>query len=220
MSAIDIIAIIISIIAICISALTYWNNSLKSFKLKIIDAGRVQLVVNPYRAPNREPAIMVGFFFFNEGAKIGVVQDVALRVKFPAGDDILFRSMVIATDHTHQLSKELVPPKLESFIGFDVSGRSSKFKDIMFVFDEPNKLIDFPLGQYTVEILAISSSAQEWQSQGSFAFSVEDNDLEVLAKSTFTLQEDGRYFLPWYIQSKVTEERKMSLKVLKHSKSN
>ncbi|MEK0337758.1 MAG: hypothetical protein QQN41_10035, partial [Nitrosopumilus sp.] len=63
-------------------------------------------------------------------------------------------------------------------------------------------------------------STQEWQSHGSFAFSVEENDLEVLAKSLFTLQPDGRYFLKWYTQSKVTEARENSLNVLKHPNSN
>ena len=209
------IAIIISIIAIIISAITYWNDTLKSFKLTVFDAGRVELTINPYKAPNREPALMVELIFFNEGARSGVVQDVALKVEFPNGEDILFRSMVIATDRTLQFGKELESPKLESFVGFTIPGQNSVFRKIMFVLDKPNNFKDFPLGRYNTEIFAISSSSQEWQSHGSFGFLIEESDLKQLAKNVFTLQPDGRYFLKWYTQSKATEERRKSLTALR-----
>ncbi|NQT97456.1 MAG: hypothetical protein HQ562_06915 [Candidatus Marinimicrobia bacterium] len=215
MSVSEVFAVVLSSVAILLSVITYWNNTLKPFNLALFDVGRVELTVNPYKAPNREPALLVELIFLNKGAKSGVVQDAALKLKFPNGEDILFRSIVISTDRTLQFSKDLAPPKLESFIGFNIPGRSSVHKHIMFVPDKPIQYELLPQGRFIVEIFAISGGDQEWKSYGSFAFSVDKNDLEVLEKIVFTQQPDGRYFLKWYTQSKVTEARETSIKSIK-----
>lgn len=212
----EIVAILLSSIAISLSLVTYWNDTLKPFKLDLFDAGRVELTVNPYKAPNMEPAILVELIFINKGAKTGFVQDAALKLKFPNGEDYLFRSIVVSTDRTLQFGENLEPPKLESFVGFNIPGRNSVYKHIMFVPDKPIQTDLYPAGIYNVEIFAISGGKKDWKSFGSFSFSVDNNDLEILSKMAFTKEPDGRYFIKWYTQSKVTETRESSLESLKN----
>ena len=58
MSVPESIAIIISIIAIIFSSIIYWNDTLKSFELAVFDVGRVELIINQFKAPNKEPALI------------------------------------------------------------------------------------------------------------------------------------------------------------------
>jgi len=210
----DTVAIIISVLALALSGVTFWNDALKPFRLTVQNAGRVELTLNPYRAPSREPALMAELIFGNSAARSGALEDVALAVRFPGGEHVLFRSMVVSTDRTQQLGKELGTPRLESFVGFNVAGRETVVRHIMFVLEKPGQFTDFPVGRYSVDVLALASGSTEWARQDNFTFAVDKADLATLAKTAFTLQPDGRYYVNWSTQSKVTEEREAALKAL------
>lgn len=98
------LAVGISVLALILSGITFWNNSLKPFRLRVSNAGRIELLMNPYRIPSLEPGLMLELIFANDGASPGLMQDVAIVVTFPNEQHVLFRSMVLSVDQTHSRS--------------------------------------------------------------------------------------------------------------------
>lgn len=170
--------------------------------------------MNPYRPQQLEPALLCELIFTNLGASWGDVQDVALLITFPDKKAAVFRSMVVSTDQTHQLGQELGQPKLESFVGFQIKGRDSLGKEVMFVLEPPGTRANFIIGTYSAEIRVLTDKQSAWQAAQSFSFAVDQGDLDVLAKTRFTPQPDGRLYVYWARQSKVTREREASIDLL------
>ncbi len=209
-------ALAVSVVALLLSiGTTYWEHW-RSFRLDIRSAGRITLSRDPWSPNLTRDALFVDAIFTNTGARRGVVEDVALVVQ-RAGQKSLFRSFATQRDHTLNLTGELVPPKLEPFVGFDLGRFESTVRRLFFVphtdaSDASWKT--FQLGRHTGEIWARSTDKPDWCKHATVTFSIETSDLDQLSSSKAIPQAEGGYFVKFVTQNKVVEESENALQAL------
>jgi len=122
----------ISIVALCISLFLLYRDYLQPFRITVRAVGRITLSKNPWSAELQEDCIQIDLVFSNHGARKGVVEDVALELS--SGDiRLFFRSFGIVRDRSLNLGKELPPPTMETFIGFELGKKESTVRRVILV---------------------------------------------------------------------------------------
>jgi hypothetical protein len=209
--------VLISIFSLILSAYTLWTTKLSPFHLAVMHSGRVDLTSNPLRA-NRQLGISLQLAFFNDGATQGYVGDAALvlRKADSPGKPILLRGVYEILEDTLNLGKESPPPKMLAFTSFPVKPGETIMKKLVYVPDDSESELRFEravylLIPYTIEIAMM----KQWQDWPAIKFEVTEGDLEALAKTTVGPSEEGKQFVNWITQSKLTVQQEENLQRLK-----
>ena len=203
----------IAVVALCISGFLLYQDHLKPFKLAVRGAGRITIARNPWSEGLRQSCIEIDLIFTNEGARRGVVEDVAVRLYDPHGG-AFFRSYGVAIDRQLNLQRELVPPRLEMFIGFELSKGESMVRRILLVPHVNSIAFSFAPISYAAEIWVRSTEAPDWVRYDSFGFTVDQEDIDTLARSKVTPQPDGSVFVEWLTRDKVADQNDKRVAVL------
>lgn len=194
--------ICISCISLVVSGLIFYFSHLKPFDLKILSSGRVGASKNPKLI--RQAALLLDLLFINGGARQGLVEDIAVVVRFPSGRPLLIRSLFEMIDRTTWLTEQPLQPKAETFISFALKGGEKLVKRILFVpFDVGEDRV-FVVGDYWVEVYARTDRYPDWKLYRRFPFAINQDDVHQLGRITATPQPDGRLYVNWFTQDKPT----------------
>lgn len=205
--------IVISIIALGLSAVTYYANSLKPFELTVRDTVRYQVTKNPMTEP-LEPALILDLIFFNAGAVHGVVEDVAVILNTPSGEKVLFRSFLEVTDRTLHDERNVEPLKTTPFASFGLNGRESALRSLFFTRKAPEAFTLFSTGKYTSTLYARPSSTGRWHEFKGPSFTLSANDVEFVNSIKSTTLPSGQRAVAWRSRGNPTEEANSQLKLL------
>lgn len=211
--ALDILAIVIAAGALALSGFLLYRNHFRGFRLIVRNAGRITVGKDPLSKLTR-PYLAADIVFSNDGSSRGVVEDVAITLTSHT-INVLFRSFLVITDRTKQWQKELMPPKAESFISFDLGPGQSMVKEISFVPADDNAEFTLDAGEYQATIWAMPSINQKWEKYDSFPFTISQEDVDEINKSSITSQPDGRLFINWKTRDKPTDIAERRLQDLK-----
>ena len=203
-----------AIAALSISVILLYREHLKAFRLEVRTAGRVSISKNPFSGMLKEACLLLDLSFLNQGARRGVVEDVAVHVSRDKGL-ALFRSYAVVQNRTLNFTKEPPPPVLESFAGFELTRGESVVKRIMFLPYFGSEDFEFEQVSYTADVWVKSTDQSDWKRQESVRFTVDSGDMTTLAKMTPVPEEGGGYYLKWLTRDKVVDEAKEQLEVLK-----
>ena len=141
----------IAVAALAISGWLLYKDYIQPFQLNVRPAGRITISKNPYSEGLSQDSIQLDLIFTNQGARRGIVEDVALVVK-SNGKHGIFRSLAEQTDRSLNLQKELVPPKLETFIGFQLAKAESTIHRIVFVPHSESAIVQLSVGTYEADL--------------------------------------------------------------------
>ncbi|MCH8942857.1 MAG: hypothetical protein IIA48_10540 [Bacteroidetes bacterium] len=208
-----ILALLISSIALIISGILLYIDYLKPFDLSIKTAGRITISKNPWAEELRQDCIQLDLVFTNNGARRGVIEDVALELQ-TNDKKFLFRSYAIVRNRSLTLGKDLIPPSLEPFISFELGKMESSVKRILFIPHTDSLLSNFIAETYKVIIWIRNSSDKKWIYYENFVITIDKDDIDVLAKSKMTKQPDGRYYINWLTLDKVLDQSENELSEL------
>lgn len=203
----------ISILALIISGWLLYHDYLMPFRPSIRAIGRVTISKNPLFGGLQQDCIHVDIVFSNQGAKRGAIEDVAIEINLGQNSS-LFRSIAVMQNRNLPLGNELIPPTLESFVGFELGKSESVVKRILFVPHSGSASFSLKENNYRGTIWVRHSSARKWIKYTDFEFNVDKDDLSELSKSTMVLQPDGRYYISWITRDKVlssTEDHLLEL---------
>ncbi len=195
----------ISIVALSISLLLLYRDYFQPFRLSVRAVGRITISKNPWSEGLQQDCIHIDLVFSNQGAKRGVVEDVALEL-WSGEIRAFFRSLAIIRDRSLNLGKELLPPALETFIGFELSKTDSTVRRVLLVPHDNSPTSYLQALAYEGKIWIKHSRSKKWIEGPIFAFNVEKEDLEELAKTTIVPQPDGRYYVNWITRDKVLDK--------------
>lgn len=201
----------IAVLALLISALSFFYNYLRPSRINVRNTGRVtfgQSLQNYL-----EPCISLNLIFINKGSIKGVVKTVAIVLDIKGKKNYLFPTY-FNEDRTIHMEKTLQAPKIEPFHSFDVDKSESVLKDIGFTPRHGDTLI-FETGIYKVDIFIQTSRNNKWRKVNSLSFEVNGDDLAAL-KPKITPQPDGRSYVEMSTRTKETIEVDEELKRLKN----
>ena len=210
---ISILAILTSFLALLTSFFILYREHLKQFSLVIKDAGRVVLVVNPHSINLNQHSVMLDIILNNTGAKSGVVEDIALLIFKENDSPTIFRSKFSIMNKLINFTNAPITPEMETFTSFNLKGKESAVKRIMFVPKDLDTAFSFKTSTYVLELYARTTNQPDWKKYFNTKFSVSDEDLKVLARIT-TKPEGGGYYFTWYQQEKTTDIIEENLKLL------
>jgi len=176
-------------------------------------AGRITLSKNPWSEGLRQECLHLDLIFTNQGAKRGVIEDVAVSIQ-GLGARAFFRSLAMVSDRTLKLQKELVPPTVETFISFELGQGESTVRRVLWVPHASSIDFSFQATTYTGTLWVCHSGSKKWMRSATFAFTVDREDLTELAKSTATPQPNGGYFVKWLTRDKVLNQTESKLNEL------
>ncbi len=210
------VSTLISGAALIVSLVVFWRTSLRGFRPRVHNAGRLTVGNDPFAGLTR-PFFAVDIIFSNEGASTGTIADVALVLK-TQDSSFVCRSFMVSLDRRKRMEKELKPPEMESFASFDVSPGESLTKQIGFI---PLRDVQTPLiaGHYDATIMVRKSNRKGWKKCDSFPFEVSDEDLVEIGKSKLTEQPGGGFYVEWRTRDKVTQVVDRELEELKRRSS-
>lgn len=193
----------VAALALIISGFVLYQDYLRKFKLKVRSAGRVTITKNPFLIGMKHACLFLDLLFSNIGSTSGAVEDVAICV-YDGARKVILRSQFLITDRTMHLEKGLQPPKMESFISFQVGKRESLVKQIVFTQEYADTPLSFEKKAYTADIFVIDSIAKAWKLATSIEFSIDQEDVDVLSEIKATHQPDGKIFVNWLSRDKQT----------------
>ena len=203
----------IAVAALAISAVLLYKDYIKPFSLDVRPAGRITISKNPFSEGLSQDSIQLDIIFTNQGARRGIVEDIALVVK--AKDKLgVFRSLAEQTDRSLNLQKELVHPKLESFIGFQLAKSESLIHRIFFVPHSASAIVQLSIGTYDADVWVKSTESKKWIKKDFMNFTIDAEDIESLGKSKMTPQPEGGYFIKMITRDKVLSQGEERLKEL------
>ncbi len=202
----------IALIALIISLVNFYIANLRKFKLKVRDAGRIVISKNPHDL--KKLMILLDLIFENDGGSKGIVEDVAI-ILLDNGNKIVLNALYTNNDRTINYSKELPPPKLETFIGFQLDKDVSLIKQIAFYQHEDDAPFSFTKGLYKANILVLSSKNDKWKKVRAFDFEIDNDDIQILNEMKQIPQPDGGFFLKWVTRDKLTLSTKNRRSLLK-----
>ena len=210
---ISILALLTSFLALLTSLFILYREHLKQFSLVIKDAGRVVLVVNPHSINLNQHSVMLDIILNNTGAKSGVVEDIALSIFKENDSPTIFRSKFSIMNKLINFTNTPITPEMETFTSFNLKGKESAVKRIMFVPKDLNTAFSFETSTYVLELYARTTNQPAWKKYFNTKFSVSEEDIKVLARIT-TKPEGSGYFFTWYQQEKTTDIIEENLKLL------
>lgn len=205
---------LIAIGAMIISLFILYTEHLKSFSLTVKDVGRVIFAINPYSPDRTQHCVMLDISFRNDGARTGIVEDIAISVKKGNDKPALLRAKFLIVSRTLNLTNTPLIPEMETFISFDLLGKESYLKRIMFVPYEVDS--DFLLSPetYGIDLHVRTSKSAGWKKYSSVEFSVSKEDIASIERTNFKPEAGGGYFVTWYQQDKTTDKAENALKSL------
>ncbi len=205
----------VAILALPISIYNTWEAHFVPFELRVYDSGRLEWTKD--HRDIKEPMIFADLIFSNFGARKGLVKQMALTLRKAdeSGEFTLFRPLVVMTDRSLKLGKELMPPDLESFTAFEVGALETTVKKIGFVPHVIPSGFAYAKGSYDVIVFLKGTRYKTWKRVAAMRYSIDDADLAQLNQITSQPQQDGRSFVNWRTQSKVSESLEDSLQELK-----
>ena len=188
------LSLIISFFALSLSVWLFVLNYWKPFNLSARASGRVVIAKNPYSKDLKQDCLLINLIFNNGGARRGVVEDVAICLHYKNGDVIL-RSLAIQKDRTLTMTKELLPPQLETFLSFNLEKYESSVKEVLFVPLKNEGSFSFEEQPYNADIWFLSG--KNWKKHEPFSFSITKEDIESIGSVQVKNLEDGRRFISW-----------------------
>lgn len=191
----------IAIIALIISLGLLYKDYLQPFEVDVQPAGRIKLSKHFLSKELSESSIQLDLIFTNQGARRGFVEDIAIVVK-TNGKQGIFRSLAEVTDRTIEFQKELVPPKLESFIGVQLGKYESSPHLVYFIPFSGSEIVQLSEGAYVLDLWIKSTESQNWIKKDSLKFHVNSEDIISLNKSKIIPQPDGRLYISLMQQDK------------------
>lgn len=203
----------IAILALGISAWLFYKDYLQPFRLDVRSVGRITISKNPFSEELRQDSILLDLIFANQGAKRGVVEDVVLAINTDDWNGI-YRSLAEQKDRSLNLQKDLVPPKLETFIGFELVKYDSMVRRILFVPYSEDGELKLSVGTYFADLWVRSSESTQWVKKNSIKFTIEPKDVETIKKSQINLQPEGGYFVKWFTVDKILDQSNKRIKEL------
>lgn len=203
----------IAVAALTISAVLLYKDYIKPFCLDVRPAGRITISKNLFSEDFSQDSIQLDLIFTNQGARKGIVEDIALVVK--ADDKLgLFRSLAEETDRSIHLQKELIAPKLESFIAFQLAKSESSIHRILFVPHSTSAINQLSIGTYGADVWVKSTESKKWIMKDFMEFTIDAEDIESIGKSKMIPQPQGGYFIKMITRDKVLKQGEERLKEL------
>jgi hypothetical protein len=196
---------LIAIAALMISLFLLFVDHLKPFRLAVRPAGRITISRNPFSAQLAESCVLIDLMFTNQGARRGVVEDVALFVRGQERS-ALFRSHAFERRRALNLGRALVPPELETFLGFEVAKDETIVRRVFLVPSPKFAGFALQVGPYSADLWVLSSISPEWVQRESLNFTVDSDDIVTLANIKVTPEPDGAVFVEWLTRDKVLDQ--------------
>lgn len=206
------LSIPIAILALCLSSWIFYKDYLKPFNLSARASGRVVIAKNPFSENLKQDCLLVSLIFSNSGARQGVVEDIAICIRYE-NKNIILGSLAVNKDRTLNLQKELPPPQMETFLSFNLKKYESDVKEIMFVPIETEESFSFKKCQYHADIWI--SSDNNWKKYESFEFSITNEDISALALTPVEFFDDGSYYIKWIYRDKALASQEKQILKLK-----
>jgi len=209
----------IAVTALAISAWLLYKDYIQPFQLDVRPAGRITISKNPFSEGLSQDSIQLDLIFTNQGARRGIIEDVAVVIN-ANGKQSIFRSLAEQTDRSLNLQKDLVPPKLESFIGFQLAKSESLIHRIFFVPHSASAIVQLSIGTYDADVWVKSTESKKWIKKDFMNFTIDAEDIESLGKSKMTPLPEGGYFIKMITRDKVLSQGEERLKELTDIISN
>lgn len=204
----------IAIVALLISLLVLWQEHLRPFQLDLRAAGRIGLAKNPRSEGLRQDCLFLDVILSNSGSRRGVIEDLAIVLR-NGNESTLFRTIYEVLDRTENFSGGYPPPKMETFVGFDLAKNEDLVKRIMFVPHKNSDSFRFSATDYSLELWAKISAQTGWKRYEVLSLTPEANELANLEKTEAIPQPGGGYFVKWSIYERpfnVVEDRLRELR--------
>jgi hypothetical protein len=203
----------ISFLALGVSVFLLWRDYLQPFNLTSHPAGRITVARNPFSESLHEDCILLDLVFENHGARGGAVEDVALVVRAPDAVGI-FRSLAVQNDRTLNLTRELPPPALETFVSFHLAKQESAVRRVLFVPRSGDGFVRFIPGRYALEIWVRASGIDDWKRTAQSTFTYDGDDATALDRTSAAPDAKGGQFVEWMTRDKVLDESEQQLRNL------
>lgn len=203
----------ISFLALAVSVFLLWRDYVEPFNLSARPAGRITVAKNPFSQALREDCILVDLIFENGGARGGVVEDVALVARSPDGTGV-FRSLAVQAERTLNLTRDLPPPFLETFVSFHLAKQESAVRRLLFVPRSGDGFVRFAPGQYTLEVWVRGSRIDGWEKMAQATFTYDADDAAALDRTSAAPDLKGGQFVEWLTRDKVLDESDQQLRAL------
>lgn len=213
----EIISIIVAVISLLISGIIFWYDFLRSFNPRINTVGRVIISNDPYKPDESRIAIILPLIFNNVGAKLGIIEDLAIILETPDGRNTLFRSLTEYLENTLNFTAELPPRKMQPFYGFSLNKRETINRTVLFKQEDYGQNFNLVIGTYNLHLFYRSSKTKEWSEFGEhkLTFKIEGDDINALNKKTVQTHPDGSYFIKVIEQNKPLDYAESAINKLK-----
>jgi hypothetical protein len=170
--------ILISLLALGLSLLSLYLSSFKPFSLKITAAGRYMLSLkydsrNPYQT-----AISVDLIFSNTGSRIGVINNLGLRLIDEHEKTVIMVPYLIVSSLKIHLGGATPFPEVEAFRVFNLNPGESTEKRIMFVLNKDARYL--PVGRYKAEVFGRGSRELEMTRYLAVTIEIDETDDKII----------------------------------------
>ena len=194
----------IAILALLVSIITLYLTHLKPFSPKIYSAGRYSISINPQNSS--QIAISPILVFANEGAKKGVIENLALIIKTPKDEKFLLMPHLILTDlkinTTREKSKSL---EAEAFVKFSLGSEEVIVKQVMFIPPSIERFILSP-GKYLIDVFAKTSKDKRFEKYNALTIEIDVTDLQEIRKNVPKLKPGESVIVEAFFRNKITPE--------------
>lgn len=152
----SLISLLISLIALCISAGIFWKNYLTPFSPEL-SIGEINLIPKTNVDPNGNTILQLNIGlpiqFYNKGAIAGQIQDLAIKMEIVGGNNfkaVYFPILFFSFYEYIQLMIEKKPDIYAmkgNFVPIFLPAKGQLFKELFFIIDKP-PLVKFNEGKY------------------------------------------------------------------------
>lgn len=194
---------ILALLAIIISLLTLYYTQWDPFHSRIYSAGRYALSINPQNSS--QIALSPSLIFANEGAKNGIIENLALIIDIE-GKKILLIPLRTLTNKNLNETQTAAPLESEAFTKFYLTEKEVTIKQIMFVPQFIEKFTLLP-GEYTAEIFVKTSESNKFKKHDSLTLQIDQADIDEITKGIPTNLKPGeRVYTQALFKNKITPE--------------
>jgi len=143
--------------------------------------------------------------FWNEGSRLGYINDLAVKLQINDGEKILLRSYTEYIDNKLNLSRELQMPEMQPFGGFPLSKKEVQNRTILFRPSYVDQNLELKVGKYDLTLFYRTSESEQWEEfkNQELSLTIEQSDVDQLNRTWAILVPNGRFFKKAFQQSKI-----------------
>lgn len=175
-----------------VAVIGIWINLLNPAKIKIVNPNRISISTDPFTDNPGTYVLTISLAFTNEGAKIGVINDLVLLFEGNNQKRLFITYLEFPNKTTSLSTKEIGIPESKEFNSFQVKGKESVVKTIAF--RQVDVLSPLILSEEinTVSVYMKTRNSSNFKLQTTVRLKLDKSDLSQITQKKIVQQPDGR----------------------------